>query len=1666
MSRTLKVLIILIVVICVLIVIFRSPIVQKPLAKLASTQLKKLVSLDIDFKIVAGNLVERIWFEDVQLKLPDQTTPILTCPRVEIRYNLFKLLFNTDKASAIRSVVFVKPDAFVCRLQGKWNTEQFLSLFPQGPSDSSSSIPRFLIRDGKVYVSDDEKQFDGLALTRINLIVNYQKKGELLVNGGCSTNQSSSDELKVELVYNVISQILDGKINVTKLSLKPVSQLAKINETLEVSAGYVSGWLKFKVDTGKKTFAPSGLSGALTIEKVAGKIAKPNIELSGVEGRFRLNTDIIQVIELGGMVGPAQLDLRGIITDWQKNPATVLALWSNLPLSALKEGMRGAINVNGRITGKLKEPVFEGRVTSKMAGFGRLVLEDVEGELRVDKKHASLKGLTAKCLDGKLDMSGQIDFLVLEYGPLTTITYKFTRVDISNIADIPLKGNLSLSGKTRISASEVMTNVFVNLKNVALGRQQIPVLKGYVRQKGKSGSVRLVSENQERFDLVSEFSLETHRVILKSLNWKISGGEITARGDIGIHGNQIDLYVQSRNLPLSAIPQLVAKYPDITGLLNGSAEITGTISQPAFQARLRTIDSSIKGVPVSLSSRIKLSKDILNVESIQIEGLVNGKLGFNINHPGRTITGKLVFEDGDLRILAALLGVKTPLENITGTIRGAVSANRRNGCLEGGGYLTIPSAVINGSDFGEGDIKIELKRDHAKCDFEFRQTTGTLHGHIMIGYRAGNKNSFHSRVDVAHYMIRGHHTSVAMSLTGNWWQDNGYVGARGRFVASDVVYNGSPIGNMRVDFISDRSAVHLTDVRISEAIRGRMYIPFSKTDKIEGELILSHLDVAQWLKTCGKQMEQTKLPLNGHVWFSGIRSSPVVRCAIETKDAELFGESACGTLKAKFNKQNIIIQELHLYTSELNLNAFGSLGLTREKPINVEVNLSGMDGLKKHDNRWEVDLKIGGILRQPSILGEFRQKEAIVRLEPGTLIDWSKPNLVEITGQTSVRNLSIGGITLFGGLALRLTADFSTRGEPFFFANMKFADFWINNYNFGNTMVKLAVRNQHLNFLPVQDQKFQVSGSVDWSNKPRVVIKDVLASYDEKPIIRADGEVHKRGKYEFQVDTYGSSLPSEIVSSVANLPFRVCGMMEAHVRGKGNENSKSLSGTIAVRNGAVHNVDFELLSGLFSVVNGVVSFEQLALTSSDKFKITAKGGIAIDPEKQNSFRLSGDIIDLKILSKLVPEIDNSAGDANIVFALEGTGYNPVINGRIDINDGRISAKKYIEPINNLNICILANDNIISIENANGRIGDAVFDIGGQMVLSGLQSPDAIHLRLTTGGKGGLKIKIPGLELPTRSVLKEILPPRPTNVEVKCDLSLDSDEEQRIVRGELRFLNSHINWPPKKVKGSRVPEIIKQTTWDMKLIFGDNCWYENEMVHGRIEGELRITGRAENVKVNGLLESNHGDAMFFNRRFNITRFALEIIDNVVYISGEGMAQIGEEHYMVTIAREKLGKARPVFSSPASPDISSNEILNHIILGRDTSNMSTQEVDVMLRTEVLRLLDASLTSPIITDLIRRTGLFDTADVSVGFVSKAAGLGDRTEDKIFPDATIRVGRGLGERLYVGYNLKLMQNLERKMGLKQEVEILYRLRDREYLRGRLSEDERYIGIENQFRF
>jgi hypothetical protein len=130
------------------------------------------------------------------------------------------------------------------------------------------------------------------------------------------------------------------------------------------------------------------------------------------------------------------------------------------------------------------------------------------------------------------------------------------------------------------------------------------------------------------------------------------------------------------------------------------------------------------------------------------------------------------------------------------------------------------------------------------------------------------------------------------------------------------------------------------------------------------------------------------------------------------------------------------------------------------------------------------------------------------------------------------------------------------------------------------------------------------------------------------------------------------------------------------------------------------------------------------------------------------------------------------------------------------------------------------------------------------------------------------------------------------------------------------------------------------------------------------------------------------------------------------------------------------------------------------------MSAQEVDVMMRTEVLRLLDASLTSPIITDLVRRTGLFDTADISLSFVSKAAGLDDETQESISPDATVRLGRGLGERLYVGCNLKFMQELEEKMGLKQEIEILYRLRDREYLRGRLSEDERYIGIENQFRF
>ncbi|TET10212.1 hypothetical protein E3J84_04270, partial [Candidatus Aerophobetes bacterium] len=82
-----------------------------------------------------------------------------------------------------------------------------------------------------------------------------------------------------------------------------------------------------------------------------------------------------------------------------------------------------------------------------------------------------------------------------------------------------------------------------------------------------------------------------------------------------------------------------------------------------------------------------------------------------------------------------------------------------------------------------------------------------------------------------------------------------------------------------------------------------------------------------------------------------------------------------------------------------------------------------------------------------------------------------------------------------------------------------------------------------------------------------------------------------------------------------------------------------------------------------------------------------------------------------------------------------------------------------------------------------------------------------------------------------------------------------------------------------------------------------------------------------------------------------------------------------------------------------------------------------------------------------------------------SPEAGEGGK-RSSLLDGTKITLGKYLNTNLYLGYKLQFEEGYLNRLELRHELELLYRLKRGTSLKGRLGEEERYLGVERQIRF
>ena len=727
----------------------------------------------------------------------------------------------------------------------------------------------------------------------------------------------------------------------------------------------------------------------------------------------------------------------------------------------------------------------------------------------------------------------------------------------------------------------------------------------------------------------------------------------------------------------------------------------------------------------------------------------------------------------------------------------------------------------------------------------------------------------------------------------------------------------------------------------------------------------------------------------------------------------------------------------------------------------------------------------GGRIMIDSLVAKFSDSE--LRLHENSFIEPVKKKFDIIS---EWRNVRAGPADLNGTLRLNGSWKQLPGQQPLMRATVRSDDFWINEHNLHSCAVNAQLQNGVLTFTPVERQQLAVSGHVVLKDLPGALRFERLSvGWGGERNILLDGEF---GENTWDFMASGKAVSASAVAELINSPVSVDGGMDFTIVGKGSLHDPQLEGSINVSKGSIADAAYDNINIQFSARDNTLSLIHAKLVKDAGYTITA-GGVAPLYLSKKSRAAGGDKpVDIEIkmeqgtlglLTSVTPEITSASGSLEAQLRLTGTIERPSLNGYCRITGGRLSARSYVQKMSNINATLLWKDNLLSVKEFSGKMGDGSVRLTGSVAFTGF-APGSVNLALQTEGAKGVPIFVPELPIPSPLIKDDIaLLSNVSRAEPRFLIRLEGPAEHMLLSGWAELENAHFTYPSRLKKSDQenpLKNFWPRIAWDLELRAGKNTWYDNELVSVNTQGAIKLSGKGAFPTVDGRVESIRGTISYLGTEFKINSAVLEIVKGDVILEAEGETEsygkTAEDNDTIRmyIDRARIGLIKPRFVSKNSPGMASEKALVRAT-GIDAEMYSVTDRDFLLRQQLVRIFDSTLATPLAKKLLRTSGLADTFRVQHIAQEQVAPLepGNPTLSELLYGTKYSMEKYLGDRFLVGYSLTFDQ-LQNKLDLRHEIEVSYRLQHNIFVRGTyeietrnpLRQYDRRITIEQQWRF
>lgn len=655
---------------------------------------------------------------------------------------------------------------------------------------------------------------------------------------------------------------------------------------------------------------------------------------------------------------------------------------------------------------------------------------------------------------------------------------------------------------------------------------------------------------------------------------------------------------------------------------------------------------------------------------------------------------------------------------------------------------------------------------------------------------------------------------------------------------------------------------------------------------------------------------------------------------------------------------------------------------------------------------------------------------------------------------------------------------------------------WANKYNFHrDTTQQFRYEHRTIFFIP-DDKGNGIRGALELANGD-VVFKNVAWYVNGQERFFFNGGIVGEQR-RIQFTSRGVHFPAACISGIIDFGMLIDGDCTYTLRAQGSLSHPVIQTNCSLTNGTMSGLAFDTAAAAVRVERDKVILRSVRVEGKKRYVLSAQGVIPVaiargtekdvQREKINVHIVSYNST-LAMLASLADEtFEKAEGKLGLDITISNTVQHPVVSGSISVDHGAFSLVDGIKGAKQFTAQITINNNIAVFNKCSATIGSGTLDVKGSMELEQL-APKNFLFEIHASSQG-VPITLSYLAISQSKIFNPLIPEVPSRAKIRGTILLAGTPEQYKIAGKMGLWDTHFTYPPPHVdgSGSAFGDFLKGADWDLTLETANNVWYESVYVNVEIAGKLSIIGPKDSIVVNGALDLRQGTINYIGSNFQLLAGKFSVRQDEPYIELKAETEVtrsdprrtesvADDTIIMTIDSAKLSEIRPQFSSKQFPDTPSHVAMN-IALGSGvpSAEANTQATEVYLQREFLRLIDSSLTNPILTSLLRKTGLVDVVKIKTGIVKEVAGPTDSKASQTstqmqdaLKGSSFVFGKYINSSLFLSYSLGLPET--NAAGTKHTIDARYRFNQNLFLKGQVGmekdrTDDQKVSIEYQIPF